>query len=537
MKTIGTLLITFLLTINLFASSLVVTSDLTADAVWDVDTVLIDKEGIEIKEGARLTIASGTHIIFNKSISFITVKGTITASGTVDDSIRITRLNPANSWTGIRLVPRSRESGKLDSSFFRFCVLRNTVFSSSEVLYKTQGTTLHCGAGNYISLKNCSITDSYGDIGGAVYCDSGSVVDIEDCYFAHNLNNRNGTISGGGAIMTSEKGSATLFVQNCRFERNSARTGGAVRIGRNSKVEFNNCVFYSDTTLSINASIGDIRGGALAIFGPTDVTLRNCIIFDCKSYDRGGGIYCSDASLKLINCTIVNNSSFYGGGIFFGHDSSASSPVLINTIEGGNGTLARLTRDSAGCGIFLDSAVTPSFRYCQMYDTVYDHTIKPYQGVFTGSRVYHTKFVATMHLSGIPDTVVEGFQLFSLFGVGDPSINGGDPDTSGLGLPEYDLLGKRRINGAVIDIGAMEFYDEIILNKPNARNRKQHLLSPAPGELTVYSLQGQKVGSFSGVFSSQSIQRFVHRKLPQGIYVVTFGRYGRVVWSKQVFVK
>jgi len=91
-----------------------------------------------------------------------------------------------------------------------------------------QGATLHCGAGNYISLKNCSITDAYGDIGGAVYCDSGSVVDIEDCYFAHNLNKRNDTVSGGGAIMTSEKGSATLFAQNCRFEHNSARTGGAV---------------------------------------------------------------------------------------------------------------------------------------------------------------------------------------------------------------------------------------------------------------------------------------------------------------------
>ena len=242
MKTIGTLLITFLLTINLFASSLVVTSDLTADAVWDVDTVLIDKEGIEIKEGARLTIASGTHIIFNKSISFITVKGTITASGTVDDSIRITRLNPANSWTGIRLVPRSRESGKLDSSFFRFCVLRNTVFSSSEVLYKTQGTTLHCGAGNYISLKNCSITDSYGDIGGAGYCDSGSVVDIEDCYFAHNLNNRNGTVSGGGAIMTSEKGSATLLFRTAGL--NVTAPGLAVLFGSAGIQKLNSTIAF-----------------------------------------------------------------------------------------------------------------------------------------------------------------------------------------------------------------------------------------------------------------------------------------------------
>ena len=61
--------------------------------------------------------------------------------------------------------------------------------------------------------------------------------------------------------------------------------------------EINSCIFYRDTTYSVNPHL-NYKGGALAIFGPADVTLRNCLVFFCRSFD---GIYvgCFNKADKL----------------------------------------------------------------------------------------------------------------------------------------------------------------------------------------------------------------------------------------------
>lgn len=69
----------------------------------------------------------------------------------------------------------------------------------------------------------------------------------------------------------------------------------------------------------------------------------------------------------------------YGGEIYFARDSVASAPLIINTTDYANGRISKLLCDSAGCGFFLDRSVTPVFRYCHIYDTIHDYTIKPYK--------------------------------------------------------------------------------------------------------------------------------------------------------------
>jgi hypothetical protein len=507
------------------ASSLAVTEDIAASVAWGVDTVFIDKEYFEVKEGARLTLAPGTHVVFRKAISEITVRGTITAIGTPADSIFISRLNPDDIWMGIRLVPRNRPATARDSSFLEYCGLRNAGLFSTDTLYERQGGIFHCGTGNAARMSHCSVQNVQGYYGGAVYGDSGSTLIIDQCFFANNRTQTNGRFYGGGAIMTSEKGGAELLVRDCRFERNCSRNGGAVRIGKGTKATFDNCVFYYDTTYSINPNAEELNGGAVAVSGPADVTFHGCIMFYCCSYGRGGAIYSADASIKLINCTIANNTAIQGGGIYFGKVAAASSPLLVNTIEGGNGTSTRLPRDSAGCGIFLDSSVTPVFRYCQFYDTVNDVTIKPYSGEFTGSRYYRTDFLGSTPGFNLSDTTVEGYQLYSRFNKNDPAIDGGTPDTIGLGLPALDVLGQPRIKNAAVDIGAIEFQAQVGV-RPVARAGARLVSGAAPRGASAYSLTGRRFGQAIG-----------ETKRSNGLYLFKTQQSGGQSRPKKVLVK
>jgi len=517
--------------LNLFASSLNVTTDISVNTLWAADTVLINKELLQVKEGARLTIAPGTQVVFVKAGTSITVFGTITAVGALNDSITITRLDPSDPWMGIRLIGRNRDLKNPDSSFFDYCVLKNANYGVPEQLYERQGGILHCGAGNYVSMKHCSISKVHSDIGGAIYCDSGSTLIIEDCYMGHNINQRIGTISGGGAIMTSEKGPVNLFVKNCLFEYNSSRNGGAIRIGNGTTAAFNNCTFYRDTTLTINPDPNELMGGALAIFGPADVTLRNCLIFFCSSYNKGGAIYSSDALLKVINCTIVQNKSTYGGGCFLEHTSQPTSPLFVNSIIDANGTVGRLSRDTAGCGVYLDTFVTPIFRHCQMYDTVYDYQIKKYTGECTNCKTSATNFAWTLNLK-ISDSTADGYQLHK----SDPAIDAGTPDTAGLGLPELDLAGNNRINGTAIDLGAFEYYKTMSV-LPYISDRTSFRFIDQSTDLEIYTPDGQRLACVKGILSLKSVRDILKNKYPAGMYFVTLKRMGKQFWSQSIVVR
>ena len=172
-----------------------------------------------------------------------------------------------------------------------------------------------------------------------------------------------------------------------------------------------------------------------------------------------------------------------------------------------------------------------------MYDTVYDYKIKPYSGEFTNSRYFSTEFVSSMAPFSISDTLAEGYQLYSLLSFKDPAINGGTPDTTGLGLPEFDLLGQKRIYGTTIDIGAIEFNDSLLTRVFFSPIRKPQLFNFDHCDMVVFSLRGQKLASFKAMVTPRSIQQFVGNKFSQGMYIVTLKSSGGQVWSKNVLVK
>jgi hypothetical protein len=136
-----------------------------------------------------------------------------------------------------------------------------------------------------------------------------------------------------------------------------------------------------------------------------------------------------------------------------------------------------------------------------------------------------------------PDTVVEAYQMSSTFAGNDPGIDGGTPDTTGLGLPEYDILGQKRVYGDAVDIGAIEFNGAILpLNTIFGTNRKPQL-NPEYNRAVIYTLNGRKIDSYSGKVSVHSLRESAGRRLPKGMYIIAPYLPGRQCKMERLLVK
>jgi hypothetical protein len=146
--------------------------------------------------------------------------------------------------------------------------------------HSTTKTNLGYGAGvaginpglNQGLVTNCIISDNfaYGYGGGA------AEVSLVNCTLQYNS-----ALSGGGAFACS--------LTNCVINDNNAQTTGKTSSGP-----------QPPTTTESAVGGGLYRGWAY-----------NCLVENNSAFDGGGAF----GALSLINCTIVNNSSSYAGGV------------------------------------------------------------------------------------------------------------------------------------------------------------------------------------------------------------------------------
>jgi len=121
----------------------------------------------------------------------------------------------------------------------------------------------------------------------------------------------------GGALYIMADWEAYVLVQNCRFERNSARNhGGAVYVNGAGSYDaaptFRDCIFQQN--------IAGQDGGALARIGNSDlerVDFEGCDFISNRSGRFGGGLYYLDADvdswLDLYNCFFQKNEAMNRG--------------------------------------------------------------------------------------------------------------------------------------------------------------------------------------------------------------------------------
>jgi predicted outer membrane repeat protein len=276
----------------------------------------------------------------------------------------------------------------------------------------------------------------------------------------------------GGAIYLN---AASATINNSTFIQNHGGTylvwgyGGCI-YGMNAFASVNHCHFVENTSTGIGGAIAfdsvspsvinsifernySPLGGAIGILrAPTGGEIIGSLFNGNTSYFFGGALAIVGSSPKIINNTIVNGLSMYGGGLYL---YQGSHPTVANCIFWGNNTHAGYGRQV----MILDSESSPKFQ-----NSTFEHGAWDFQGTgYTG--VYENCIELNPMFTSIGE---HPFQLLA----NSPCINAGTPDVSGFNIPETDLAGNTRIYDTGIDMGGYEYQSIIGIQNPLSSDKK-----------------------------------------------------------------
>ena len=183
------------------------------------------------------------------------------------------------------------------------------------------------------TFKSCTFTGNKGLNGGAVYVGEEDKVCFENCTF-----NNNEASSCGGAVYI--KAEATGTFSNCTFKINTASYyGGAVYIERSGTGSFSDCRFEGNSA--------NTHGGAIDSSGTADIT--KCTFTSNKTKNTtgyGGAINIDSGTVDISSITCSGNSATTGKDIYHSNGTlniggtvdgsidiymynNSSSPVLV----------------------------------------------------------------------------------------------------------------------------------------------------------------------------------------------------------------
>jgi hypothetical protein len=262
-----------------------------------------------------------------------------------------------------------------------------------------------------------------------------------------------------------------------------------------------------------------VLGGAIKL-NQSSPAITNCLIAE----NQGFGILCNESDPYLTNVTISNNDSSSatneGGGMYC---INSSSPIVVNSI--------------------LWNDVNPEIVLGWWNDTnsvTIQHS--DLQGGEEGIEIFYgTVNWLEGNIEEDPLFMDTGDYPYALTD-GSPCIDTGTPDTTGLNLPPWDILGNCRIwdgnlNGiAIVDMGAYEFGSIPVGVKepqisvkslefevrcyPNPTYNKITISIPALNSITrfsIYNVNGAKL--IERQLTDTEIQLDISA-LPRGVYFV-----------------
>jgi hypothetical protein len=300
--------------------------------------------------------------------------------------------------------------------------------SNTGVLSLTSTTVdSNLGGGLYnqsaLTLANCNIA---GNPGTGVY--NRGVVTLTDCEIIGNID-LFAYAQGGGLANYGQ-----MFVANCVVDSNSAPEGGGL---------FNGNVFSGGVLVPafLRVANSKIRGNAAA---------------GSESAFGGGGIS-NIGELHLIGSLVAGNTSSHDGGGLQVYDNGQAFVI--------NGTIAGNEAGSQGGGVALDNFPVANVTVINTIIVANEPNSNATGHVTSGG--YNIVNSPPGDFSSLPSdfTALPDFIFtdpeqndFTLLPT-SPAVDSGTPDTTGLGLLHYDLLGTFRVMNGRIDRGAYEFND------------------------------------------------------------------------------
>ena len=215
--------------------------------------------------------------------------------------------------------------------------IKNSIFCNNSANTKGGSGT---GAGGAICLANASkftVEGSYfGENsnkkdGGAIEIRSQKEFEFRNCVFKDNQCDcpRAVTNAGGGAVAIF-KGYGKFV--NCKFFGNKTGSiGGAVSMYHNGgnpdkTIDFDNCLFEDNTSKMNGGVIGMDTNDCLVRISNSIFKNNSCEGY--KNAGNGGGVISMNidcAGVELRNNTIINNTSFGGGGVVWNHSGYVHS--------------------------------------------------------------------------------------------------------------------------------------------------------------------------------------------------------------------
>ena len=413
----------------------------------------------------------------------------------------------------------------------------------------TNGNTYN-GGGIYCyqsspDINNVTITYNDAMLGGGIYCEE-SNPRLDNVTISYNDTGWGFGPAGGGICCLQ----STLTLENVTINGNISTAGGGIYCYQSSSdinnvtitnnfAELGSGIWCSNSSMSmvnvtISDNLADGIGGGVA-FDTSNPSLFNVTISGNSAYD-GGGIWCAESNPILTNVIINDNTANWGAGIYCYDNSSAilNNVVIFNNTalyEGGgilndncnlNLTNSTITMNSAplGTGIFCSGNSNLNILNSILWNN------QP-QGMYISGgtiiSIYYSNYQGAGGYFGNIDEdplfVGTGEDPYSLL-ENSPCIDTGIPDTLGLNLPPWDIIGNHRIwdgdgdGTAIIDMGAYEYdalpyvdiKDNVIVytsevflhqNYPNPFNPSTTISFVIPDEskveLSIYNIKGQKI--------------------------------------------
>ena len=205
-------------------------------------------------------------------------------------------------------------------------------------------------------VENCLFENNTARTNSVIYLDEFGIAEIINSVFKNNV----ATYYGG--IVALDTSNSTL-VKNCTFENNSAINGGGIYINSYDS-NYRSNVKIIDSTFTQNTA-NEHGGAVFSKYGVLEID--NCTFSNNEAYTSGGAVYTHIGLINITNSNFIENSASYGGGLVLKTDENnvtESSFVQNNaTVCGGAVYSTMQNVVSTGCIYSNNSAPKGSTVY------------------------------------------------------------------------------------------------------------------------------------------------------------------------------
>ena len=430
--------------------------------------------------------------------------------------------------------------GGIYCDLFSNPTLANVVIIDNQAL--DSGGGIFCISTFNIELTNVDVINNYANNGGGTYIYE-SILNFDDVTFTNNYAGYNG---GGIFVLNCD----SLILDEITFDTNYSSLGGNLYVSNSSVIIKNSPIYNGDAfsygggiycnnnsvieidNVNLELNIASFGGGIYSV--DSDLFLRNSIMSN-NSSENGGAIKSSNSYIEIINCEIVNNGCYVNGVLTLG----SSNTLIINTTFSDN--YAQIQNGGiSGTNVTLINSIL----WDNIEPQLPSNAIVSYSNIQGG-------WDGEGNINEDPLFVGTGEHQYALQ-ENSPCIDAGTPDTTGLSLPPWDIVGNERIWDGdgdgfhIIDMGAYEYGappyvyvdDNVIVHTPEIflHQNYPNPFNPSTtisfnltaeyaknAELVIYNIRGQRVKTFDVTLPAKP-------KLGEGWSGVE-GCQGTVTWN------